>query len=308
MIRPKDKALANQISSNLVRFSADRTELIGISDITSRETLVAQIIESIRRIQFIEVLFDRPIAPERSDPSTTIFDPLRAAISSIAAGEVDEAYWLIFLATHFSKHHVDGWGLMRAIYGALDRSDVWTWSNVTANPSSFFNWLDDNYDSFANLRFGNHRKYESKRRFGDRGFEAVFQSYLTWVGPTKSHEQKIRSLIGGFNNRATSFDVMYHSLDEVVSWGRLAKFDHLTMLGKLRLAPIEPGRAYLAGATGPRKGVALLLTGSKMNAVNTKVGEEVLVSLGTYIDVGQQVLEDSLCNWQKSPQKFIPFR
>ena len=33
-----------------------------------------------------------------------------------------------------------------------------------------------------------------------------------------------------------------------------------------------------------------------------------LVELNNELKVGMQVLEDSLCNWQKSPEKFKPFR
>ena len=33
-----------------------------------------------------------------------------------------------------------------------------------------------------------------------------------------------------------------------------------------------------------------------------------LVELGAELNVGMQVLEDALCNWQKSPDKFRRFR
>ena len=40
-------------------------------------------------------------------------------------------------------------------------------------------------------------------------------------------------------------------MDTVQRFGRLGKFDFLTMLGKLGIAPIEPGITFLKGATGP---------------------------------------------------------
>ena len=80
------------------------------------------------------------------------------------------------------------------------------------------------------------------------------------------------------------------------------------MLAKVGLIPVKPGTAYLSGATGPRLGAALLLTGNAKAKINTVNAEESLASLGEYLGVGQQEMEDSLCNWQKSPDVFVPFR
>jgi hypothetical protein len=33
-----------------------------------------------------------------------------------------------------------------------------------------------------------------------------------------------------------------------------------------------------------------------------------VVKLGDALGVGMQVMEDSLCNWQKSPEAYVPFR
>ena len=54
------------------------------------------------------------------------------------------------------------------------------------------------------------------------------------------------------------FDYLYRSMDAVASFGRMAKFDYLTMVAKLGLAPIEPGSTYMPGATGPLSGARLL--------------------------------------------------
>jgi hypothetical protein len=80
------------------------------------------------------------------------------------------------------------------------------------------------------------------------------------------------------------------------------------MLGKLGLAPIVPGSAYLSGATGPLRGARLLFGGSVSAEISAKELESYLVDLDSQLAVGMQVLEDSLCNWQKSPTKFISFR
>ena len=105
-----------------------------------------------------------------------------------------------------------------------------------------------------------------------------------------------------------AFDHLYRSMGSVMSFGRTAKFDYLSMVGKLGLAPIEPGSTYLTGATGPLSGARLLFGGSKTSALNRSELDTWLIQLGADLSVGMQVLEDALCNWQKSPAKFIPFR
>jgi hypothetical protein len=104
---------------------------------------------------------------------------------------------------------------------------------------------------------------------------------------------------------------LYNSMQAVASFGRTARFDYLTLIGKIGLVHIEPGSTFMRGATGPRTGAKLLFGGDK-NAPFTIAQLETLVedleealSVGPY---GMQIMEDALCNWQKSPNKFIPFR
>jgi len=86
----------------------------------------------------------------------------------------------------------------------------------------------------------------------------------------------------------------------------MARVDYLAMIGKLRLAPIEPGFAYLQNSTGPLDGARLLVGGRRR--ISTPTLEAVLVDLNGALKVGMQVMEDALCNWQKSPRKFVRFR
>ena len=89
----------------------------------------------------------------------------------------------------------------------------------------------------------------------------------------------------------------------VKRFGRTARFDYLTMIGKLGLGNIQPGSAYLLESTGPLKGARLLFGPATRATLET-----LTVQLGNRLDVGMQVMEDSLCNWQKSPGIFKPFR
>ncbi len=93
----------------------------------------------------------------------------------------------------------------------------------------------------------------------------------------------------------------------VISFGRTARFDYLCMLGKLGLAAIEPGSTYMDGATGPFDG-AKLLFGNEAKGMTRRELDALLIDLGAALNVGMQVIEDALCNWQKSPGKFKAFR
>jgi hypothetical protein len=97
-------------------------------------------------------------------------------------------------------------------------------------------------------------------------------------------------------------------MESVYRFGRLGKFDYLTMLGKLALAPVEPGSAYMTGATGPVAGARLLFSGDPKADLSALWLDARLVDLDAYLGVGMQVLEDALCNWQKNPTRFRRFR
>ncbi|HIC7098728.1 TPA: hypothetical protein ACW5PJ_005004, partial [Salmonella enterica subsp. enterica serovar Corvallis] len=97
-------------------------------------------------------------------------------------------------------------------------------------------------------------------------------------------------------------------MNNVLRFGRTAKFDFLTMLEKLNIMDIEADSTYMAEATGPRRGANLLFGGSTSNIYSTTLLENWVSELDSYLNVGMQVMEDSLCNWQKSPERFIRFR
>jgi hypothetical protein len=80
------------------------------------------------------------------------------------------------------------------------------------------------------------------------------------------------------------------------------------MLGKLGIAPISPGSTHIKDATGPIKGARLLFGGSRDAKLSAYELEERLAHFGQAVVLGPQVLEDALCNWQKSPDVYIRFR
>ncbi|MCH7749101.1 MAG: hypothetical protein IH939_13500, partial [Acidobacteria bacterium] len=69
-----------------------------------------------------------------------------------------------------------------------------------------------------------------------------------------------------------------------------------------------PGSTYMGNSTGPLEGARLLFSGKKTAPLNPAELDEWLGELEVQLNVGMQVLEDALCNWQKSPGEFTPFR
>ncbi|OYW82670.1 MAG: hypothetical protein B7Z20_13600, partial [Sphingobium sp. 32-64-5] len=88
----------------------------------------------------------------------------------------------------------------------------------------------------------------------------------------------------------------------------LGRFDWAAMLSRYGFAPAEAGSAYLTTATGPKAGMRLLFAGNANASVGPSTLQARLDELDTALGVGMEVLEDSICNWQKSPSAFVHFR
>ena len=99
-----DTSRGAALDAKLIEFDADVEALLGIKSGTARAVLVEQMVESLRRIEFVHAVRDGKLDPRRADPSSELFDPVRAAAFRMRKGELDEAFWLIFLSTHFGKH------------------------------------------------------------------------------------------------------------------------------------------------------------------------------------------------------------
>lgn len=312
-MRPRDQTVAQEIEDKLQRFHNNQHPLPGIQSLPYRQSFIEQVVESIRRIQFVSVIRQRKLNAHRADPTSALFDPIRAAVLCHIDGQIDEAFWLVFLSVHFGKHKSDGWRLAQDIYGGMPENIPWDWERVSSSPNGFRQWLDGLQDILRNdgvsRRFGNHRKYESLSGSAATGTGAVVESYVNWINTYGSHEGLINNTkqqVG--NNPRDMFDHLFRSMAMVVRFGRTGKFDYLTMVGKLGLAPIEPGSTYMQGATGPLMGARLLFGGSTTARLARAELDGLLVQLEAELQVGMQVLEDALCNWQKSPEEFRPYR
>jgi hypothetical protein len=307
VIRPKDRAAVAGIDAGLDAFARAHGNLPGIATRERREALKEQLLESIHRVSYVQAILGRPISPRRADPVDEMFDPLKAAILHQRSGNIEESFWLVFLFVHFGRSSRGGWRYVREVYGRLGDGGRWDWASVSADPAAFRAWLHAHQDQIRRpgAGFGNHRKRESLDAESAKGTGAVVESYVGWVAPPRTHQEMITQAANqSGNNPEDTFDCLYNSMDAVVRFGRLARFDYLSMLGKLGLANIIAGRPYLDGSSGPRKGAALLFGGNESaERLDAKV-----VELDQELHVGMQVLEDGLCNWQKSPDRFVPFR
>jgi hypothetical protein len=199
-------------------------------------------------------------------------------------------------------HRGSQWKYIQSVYGRLG-SGTWSWEALIQDVNGFRNWFEQNMPSLASLPgpvgFGNHRKYESLA-----STPAVVESYISWVQPPRTHLEVVQSALAlAQGNPREAFDILFKNM-KVLRFGRTARFDYLAMLGKLELAAIEPGFAYLQASTGPLSGARKFFDSNE----SAQVLEGYLVQLDQHLSLGMQVIEDALCNWQKSPEQFISFR
>ena len=305
-MRPVDIALANDIENRLLSYNRNVRSLTGIRAVAKKRCFIMQIIDSIRRIKYITVIKNRSISATCADATNIAFDPIKGAVWHMHQNNFDEAFWLVFLFTHFGKSRTSSWQRIKDIYGGLGHPAIWTWERTSQNPDEFRFWLEDNIENIGGS-FGNHRKYES---LNDNGTGRTIASYIDWVGENHSHQVKITDGIRSVgNNSRELFKFLYYNMN-VHRFGRTAKFDYLAMVGKLGLANIEPNSAYMQGATGPVSGAKLLFGGSETAPLTQGELNEYLSELENCLDLhfGMQVLEDALCNWQKNPDNYIHFR
>lgn len=304
----KIKELLDKIEQVDVEFGP----LPGIATGNQKQCWAQQIVSSLRRISYTDTLLVRRVDPARRDPHSEIFDPVRGAIDFHRNGELDEAVWLVFTLTHFGKHAIDEWKLASNVYGSFGIGPVWTFASYSADAPAFENMLIGNENNLANLdasgRFSNHRKYESKKPQAIAITFRTFHDWQTEFGDFRERLVATHQQVGQEPHAA--FDALYKSMKGVARFGggRLGKFDFLTMLGKLQLASIAPGSVYLDKASGPLVGARLLFFGDRKHPITGKVMEPRIDALDEILDVGKQVIEDSLCNWQKSPEHYEYFR
>lgn len=312
-MRPKDRAVLAEIDEHLRAYAHEVRALRGIESGDARVAFLEQVAESIHRVAYARTIARRNVHSSRIDPASSMFDPVKGAIFRMRQGDVDEAFWLVFIFVHFGKHLRDGYQLARDIYGRVGAQPPWTWQEVSRDVRGFRDWLHSQQDVLKDgrirRRFGNHRKYESLDARSATGTGEAVETYVAWVRPCGTHERLVADAQArvGTDPRLV-FRALHESMRAVARFGRTARFDYLAMVGKLGLADIEPDSTYMTGSSGPISGARLLFSGDANTKQRAGELDRWLIELDRRLRVGMQVLEDALCNWQKSPTEFKPFR
>ncbi len=118
-MRKNDYQPAQDLANSLIAYDQNKRTLLGIQNPVMLEVLIEQILESIHRTNYVSALKERKLSERSSDPNDVLFDPLKAAIIHFNKNNFDEAFWLIFLLTHFGRHRKAGWQYVKDVYGQL---------------------------------------------------------------------------------------------------------------------------------------------------------------------------------------------
>lgn len=311
-MREKVEPLAQRLGHGIANCIQDEFMLPGLNNPKHMHVFIQQMIDSVRRVDFVRVVTHRHIHPDRADGLSEAFDPVRAARLKQQAGDFDEACWLAFLFVHFGRHPVSGYRYVREFYSALGQRAPWTYAAVKADIPGMKAWLDNNEKELrrgTRRGFGNHRKYLSLSGSNPNGTGDAFETYVKWVSSAGSHANLFdQALAQTGNDPELAFEKLYLSMRSVASFGRIGRFDYLTMIQKLGFANIKPGRPYLDSSTkGPNKGARLLFEGGAQQFSLEELERRTIV-LGAYLGVGMQEMEDAMCNWGKNPGVYKYFR
>ena len=308
MNRIKDKAKHQAFCDLLANQPAEHIQMVGLNSDERKSVFAAQLTDSVRRIEYLNSVAARSNSPNLHMPYSGSFEPFGGATVLHKTGQIDDAYWLVYLATHFGKHKDDRWNLTEDFYGRFGEGGVWNWATAIQDPLGISNWLEERHPHVTSAgrsrKFGNHRKFETLKP-GPKGTGHALASYIDWIGQYGSHVNLIadaQQKVG--QNPQEVFAHLYKELDQVSKLGRLGKFDLLCNWSNLLIAPIFPDKAYIKGSTGPDDGARLMFGGGlSLDDLDT-----ASVQLSEHLDVSPQVIEDALCNWQKSRSKYIYFR
>ena len=214
------------------------------------------------------------------------------------SGRADEAFWCAFLAAHFGRasanlsrpNEVKSAGRFLCAFGD---KPTWTWTYVSANRNAFADQLVAHKKDLETLRFGNHRKYCSKK---PQELARVVTDFVQWVDDYGGSPSAAFALPQG-RTAQQSFGELFRRFT-VYSFGRTGRFDLLNLLSQTGLLNIQADSCYLPGSSGPLDG-AKLLCGTH----DIKKLSEIIDSLARSLSIPYDVMEDALCIWQKKPGK-----
>lgn len=296
-----------ELYDGLTTFTQIVRPLPGLLSDIEKDVLSRQFVASLRREEYFRVIQTRgPIKASRADPHDPAFEAELGVVHFLQADEIDEATWLIFLMTYFAKPEKGGWTRLKDVYGQLGMGH-WDWAAVSASPAQFVSWLGANWQNIGG-KFGNHRKYASIRPDAAMPMGQAVETYVDWVRQGGGHRDHFATMVReAGNDPHVIFDAFYNALP-VKGFGRLGRFDWVSMLARYGIIPASAGSAYLKGATGPAAGARLLFQGDRNGSASDTAVQGWLDQLDQQLGVGMMVMEDALCNWQKKPASFEHFK
>lgn len=221
-------------------------------------------------------------------------DIVRLARIARDRGDRDEAIWRAFLAAHFGRASASPGEELSAghLLCAFEQEPYWTWSAVTSRDSELETWLKAHEVQLRTLKFGNHRKHESKKPDVLYGVLSSFVDFGQALGGSPLSALTFDAQL----TPAERFGVAYVELTSSLRrFGRLGVFDFLVLLRDLDLVELEPDGCYLEGSTGPLQGARRLWGHSR----RVRELERLAMELSACAGVGPEIVEDALCNWNK---------
>ena len=242
------------------------------------QTLARQIVDSTNKTAYFNILSQREVSAMRTQPQHVLFDPIRSVLY-YKNQNLDEACWLIFLMVHTGDSTKNNWQFVRELYDVIGK-----WDEI--NFDTIENWLK----KVPKFKFGGHRKYESLSQLID-----VVFSYQAWVKKMGGHAALFNQ---PFDTPEQRYAWIYQKM-RVFRFGRLAKYDYLGLCGLTGVASLKADRCYIEGSSGPLKGAKRLFGAYDDDTLN-----EMTMRLAENLEIGYQEIEDALCNWQKSPQRY----
>ncbi len=257
-------------------------------------TLCYQTIDSIRRISIYKKYAEKAKnAEELNLPFYYTSNPF--TLSQRSSLNIGSKVWYIYLATYFGKSNKSKWKLF---YKAAFRKDetLIRVEEILASREQYYSHLS-NIDLFENADYSNHRKFTKKSLVGEKGVINSMDYFLDNLDDY-SHAKPI------------DFNIIYNNALKIPNFGRLAAFDFTSSLCKCNLNVKDPISMYHHNSSGPLRALKdfLILADCKdlSKSAQIKLGDDLLYWFFQHsdIEIVAQVLEDAICNWQKSPRHY----
>ena len=118
----EQRALA--LEAQLLSFHQNTMPLHGAAPPENMLAFIWQLIDSLQRVSYVQTVRGRPISAARADPRSPYFDPIRAAVA-LSKAQAEEAFWLVFLATHCGRNLRTEWRLVAELYGAWGEKSLY---------------------------------------------------------------------------------------------------------------------------------------------------------------------------------------